>query len=80
MWNNAMKKKLEAALKRLNKCDGDCKHCEKCHMYFHDTPHIIYYAFGCDNLPTEEFSAISDSMSDLRKDVLETVKFELSLS
>ena len=79
MWSNAMKKKLTTALNRLEKCKGDCVHCNKCHIYFADSQRFIYYAFGCDLLPTEEFSAISDSMIKLRNDAIETAKFELML-
>ena len=45
------RKALERAKKRLEKCGGDCKHCEKCHFYFANTERVLYMAVGCDLLP-----------------------------
>lgn len=76
--NSIVKEKFEAALKRLEKCGGDCKHCEKCHIYTASTERALYYAFGCDVLPQEHFSYISDSMRDLKKEAVGALTFELA--
>ena len=78
MWNKTMRTKLERALRKLEKCNGDCKHCEKAHMYFADGERAIYYAFGCDVLPQEEFTYLSNSYAELHDAALECMKFELS--
>lgn len=38
------RKALERAKKQLEKCGGDCKHCEKCHFYFANTERVLYMA------------------------------------
>lgn len=78
MWNKTMRTKLERALRKLEKCNGDCKHCEKAHYYSAETERGIAYAWGCDILPTDEFSCISNSLRELRNEALECVRFELS--
>lgn len=67
------RKQYEAALKKLRKCTGDCKHCEKCHMYISGW----HYAFGCDVLPQTDFDAIAETMASLHSEALETIAFEL---
>ena len=39
---------------------------------------FIYYAFGCDLLPTDMFSHIAESTSELKNKALEVLEFELS--
>lgn len=68
--------KLQAALNRVRKCNGDCKHCEKCHVY--TSKNCICYAFGCDLLPTDMFDMISDRLADMKKQAIEILEFELS--
>ena len=70
--------RLNAALNRVRKCSGDCKHCEKCHFYSAESGRFIYYAFGCDLLPTDMFSHIAESTSELKNKALEVLEFELS--
>lgn len=55
MYTKTERKQLEAALKRVQKCSGDCKHCEKCHIYTASTPRALYMAVGCDALPEKYF-------------------------
>ena len=71
------RKALERAQKRLEKCGGNCKHCEKCHFYFANTERVLYMAVGCDLLPVEMFSSIADIPSQLHAAAIETVNFEL---
>ena len=73
------RKALERAQKRLEKCGGNCKHCEKCHFYFANTERVLYMAVGCDLLPVEMFSSISDIPSQLHAAAIETVNFELGV-
>jgi hypothetical protein len=76
--NKTQRRKLEIALRKLEKCSGNCIRCEKCHIYTSSSERAIYMAVGCDNLPTEMFSSIADVPSELHQQALETVKFELS--
>ena len=69
-------RKLKTALKRLEKCGGDCHHCEKCRIYTRSTERALYMAVGCDLLPEEMFSCIADSVyvtaqneEDIRKEL-----------
>jgi hypothetical protein len=71
------RKKLETALKRARKCGGDCKHCEKCHIYISWTEKAGYMAVGCDLLPQELFTDLADGPSKLHAEVLETLHDEL---
>ena len=48
---NTQKNKLEKALNYIQKCDGDCKHCEKCRIVTSENG--LYYAFICVFLPPE---------------------------
>lgn len=70
-------KQLKSALKKVEKCSGDCKYCEKFHAYFASDERNIFCAFGCDLLPKNIFSSISDSVFDLKNDAIEALKFEL---
>lgn len=70
-------RKLKTALKRLEKCGGDCHHCENCRVYTRSTERVLYMAVGCDLLPVEMFSCIADTPKSLHAAALETVHFEL---
>lgn len=72
-------RKLKTALKRLEKCGGDCHHCEKCRIYTRSTERALYMAVGCDLLPAEMFSCIADTPKSLYAAALETVYFELEM-
>lgn len=72
-------RKLKTALKRLEKCGGDCHHCEKCRIYTRSTERALYMAVGCDLLPAEMFSCIADTPKSLYAAALETVYFELEV-
>lgn len=37
-------RKLKTALRRLEKCGGDCHHCEKCRVYTRSTERALYMA------------------------------------
>ena len=74
------KKQYEIALKKLNKCSGDCKHCNKCHVYTSAwNRDSCYYAFGCDLLPVTDFDYISSTMRNLHATAIDTIKFELGV-
>lgn len=78
-YTKTEKKQLQVALNKIQKCNGDCKHCEKCHFYSKQiNNHLIAYAFGCDNMPEKFFDVISESMKTLKAECIETLKFELS--
>ncbi len=70
-------RKLKTALRRLEKCGGDCHHCEKCRFYTRSTERALYMAVGCDLLPVEMFSYIADTPKGLHAAALETARFEL---
>lgn len=71
---------LQKAMKTLEKCGGDCKHCAKCHFYSVSVERAVYYAFGCDALPEDLFSHISGTMGALHQEAAEAVKFELDIA
>lgn len=74
------KKQFETALKKLEKCSGDCQHCNKCHIYTSEWyNNTCCYSFGCDLLPQNYFDYISDTMKNLHKTAIETIKFELGV-
>jgi len=77
MYTKTERKKLETALKRVKKCGGDCKHCEKCHIY--TSRNGLYFAVGCDLLPEKYFDCIANVPSELHAAAIETLEFELSL-
>lgn len=56
MYTEKEKRQLERALKRVEKCSGDCKHCEKCHIYTSEK--TFCYAIGCDLLPQNMFGMV----------------------
>ena len=71
-------KQLEKAGKKLEKCGGDCHHCNKCHIYTRWTERAGYMAVGCDLLPSELYDYIASVPSQLHSAAVELVKFELS--
>lgn len=70
-------RKLKTALRRLEKCGGDCHHCEKCRVYTRSTERALFMAVGCDLLPVEMFSYIADTSKGLHAAALEIARFEL---
>lgn len=77
MYTEKERAKIERQLARIEKCKGDCKHCQKCQIETRTiNERCIVYAFGCMLAP--DFSPISDTMTDLHKTLLETLRFELS--
>ena len=71
-------KQLETAGRKLEKCGGDCRHCDKCHIYTRWTERAGYMAVGCDLLPSELYDYIASVPSQLHTAAVELVKFELS--
>lgn len=76
--NEKERKQLETALKKLEKCGGDCKKCKKCHVYTASSENALYMAVGCDLLPRSMFDAIASYPSELHQEAKETALFELS--
>ena len=78
-YTKTEKKQLQAALNKIKKCNGDCKHCEKCHFYSKQiNERLIVYAFGCDYMPEKFFDVISERMKTLKTECIEILEFELS--
>lgn len=74
MWYTESElKKLRATLRKIEKCNGDCKHCEKLDFVSNG----YSYAFGCKVAPN--FSPISETMRDLKAELIEALKFELEV-
>ena len=74
MWYTESElKKLRATLRKIEKCNGDCKHCDKLDFVSNGT----YYAYGCKHAPN--FSPISNTMRELRDILVEQLKFELEV-
>lgn len=68
---------LQSALKRIEKCGGDCHHCGKCHLYTASTERALYMAVGCDMLPENYRGPIANGPHSLHADALELARFEL---
>lgn len=67
---------LLAAKKRLEKCGGDCKHCDRARVIVSNVG--LYYAWTCDALPENWQTPIADSTAELHEQAVEIVLFELS--
>lgn len=70
------KKALLAAKKRLKKCGGDCKHCDRARVIVSNVG--LYYAWTCDALPENWQTPIADSLCELHAEAIGIVLFELS--
>ena len=74
MWYTESElKKLRATLRKIEKCNGDCKHCEKLDFVTNG----YCYAYGCKHAPN--FSPISNTMRELHDILIEQLKFELEI-
>ena len=71
-------KQLEIAGRKLEKCGGDCRHCDKCHIYTRWTERAGYMAVGCGLRPSELYDYIASVPSQLHAAAVELVKLELS--
>lgn len=76
MLSERDKKSLLAAKKRLEKCGGDCKHCDRARVIVSKVG--LYYAWTCDALPENWQTPIADSLNELHAEAMEIVTFELS--
>ena len=70
------RKELLAAKKRLEKCGGDCKHCDRARVIVSNVG--LYYAWTCDALPENWQTPIADSAAELHEQAVEIVLLELS--
>lgn len=73
MNTEAEKKKISALLAKIEKCNGDCKHCDNLDFVTNGK----YYAYGCKHAPN--FSPISNTMRELHDALIEQLKFELEV-
>lgn len=68
---------LQSALRRLERCGGDCQNCEKCHVYVASAERAIYMAVGCDALPENYRAPIANGPRSLHGRAVEVARFEL---
>lgn len=68
---------LDTVARRLEKCSGDCSHCEKCHYYFAQNDRAIYMSVGCDLLPQKSYGNIADYPSQLHAAAREAIKADI---
>ncbi len=78
MYTEKERKQLKKSLEKLRKCGGDCKNCEKCHIYTAGNEKALYMAVGCDLLPLDMFGAVANYPSELHAEAVELLRFELS--
>ena len=64
----------EKAIRKIEKCNGDCKHCEHLKIPSKGT----YYAFICGIADKAGYASYSNTIKDLRSITLECLLFELS--
>lgn len=76
MWTEADKKRIRAQLEAVQKCNGDCAHCEHLDIPTASTERALYFAIGCRKAP--DFSPISESPRKLRAELIEALEFELA--
>lgn len=76
MLSERDKKSLLAAKKRLEKCGGGCKHCDRARVIVCKVG--LYYAWTCDALPENWQTPIADSLNELHAEAIGIVLFELS--
>ena len=70
---DTQRKMTERALRKVQKCDGDCKHCE--HLIIPAIKNV--YCFLCGAADRAGYRPYSDTMRDLRAITLECLEFEL---
>ena len=72
------RKKLEAALNHLKKCDGDCIHCKYCSTHCASNSNNIFFAPFCSyGILDDYFQPVSDSFKEIKSKTIEAIEFEL---
>ncbi|MEA5135396.1 MAG: hypothetical protein VB035_04565 [Candidatus Fimivivens sp.] len=66
--------KTRRALKRVEACNGDCKHCEHCRVPCNG----MYYAFLCGFADDAGYTPMSNTTKRLKPITLFHLKFELN--
>lgn len=73
------RKRLEAALNHLKKCNGDCIHCKYCDTHCASNSNNIFFAPFCSyGILGDYFNPVSDSFKELRFKTIEAIEFELN--
>ena len=73
------RKKLEAALNHLKKCNGDCIHCKYCDTHCASNSNNIFFAPFCSyGILGDYFYPVSDSFKEMRSKTIEAIEFELN--
>lgn len=73
------RKKIEAALNHLKKCNGDCMNCKYCNTHFNSNNNNIYFAPACSyGILGDYFNPVSDSFKELRSKTIEAIEYELN--
>lgn len=79
--NKAERSKASSALKRINKCKGDCKHCKHCEIktskYNQDTRSICF-AYYCKIADKAGYQPLSNSIGELKRITQDCLQLELS--
>lgn len=69
-------KRLEKSIKKLEKCDGNCKDCEHAQTKTASGGRDIYYAFYCDT--DESIQPLSNTLKNLKLETMEALQLELA--
>ena len=74
------RKRLEAALNHLKKCNGDCIHCKYCDTQCaSNSNNILFFAPFCSyGILGDYFNPVSDSLKEMRAKTIEAIEFELN--
>ena len=71
------RKKLEAALNHLKKCNGDCMNCKYCDTHF--SGDNVFFAPYCSyGILGDYFNPVSNSFKEMRSKTIEAIEFELN--
>ncbi len=74
------RKKLEAALNHLKKCNGNCMNCKYCDTHFgsNSNSNNIFFAPFCSyGILSDYFNPVSDSFREMRSKTIDAIEFEL---
>ena len=66
------------ALRKIEKCGGDCKHCDQCDIKCASGERMACYAFYCKIADAAGYSIYCNSLSELQRETIDHLKFELS--
>lgn len=73
------RKKLEAALNHLKKCNGDCMNCKYCDTHCNSNGNNIFFAPYCSyGILGDYFNPVSNSFTEMRSKTIEAIEYELN--